>query len=115
LTAKDELDAVNADDLLQRIKAGEVTVIDVRPELEYQAGHLPGAINVPLKKLVTRLQELSSATEIVAYCRGPYCALAFEAVEQLRKQGYKASRLEYGLPEWRLSGYPIESSAKPSS
>ncbi len=110
LNDKDDLDPIGADDLLARIQAEEVTVIDVRPELEFQAGHLPGALNVPLKQLAQQLHDLPSDTEVVAYCRGPYCALAFEAVELLRKQGFQASRLEYGLPEWRLAGHPVDNS-----
>ena len=110
LNHKDNLDPISANDLIALIKAGEVTVIDVRPELEYEAGHVPGAMNVPLKQLAKQLNSLPTNTQVVAYCRGPYCALAFEAVEMLREQGYKAARLEYGLPEWLLDGHPVENS-----
>lgn len=107
---KDELDPINAADLLSRIQAQTVTVVDVRPALEFESGHLPGALNVPLKQLAQQLHLLPAHTQIVAYCRGPYCALAFEAVALLRQQGFQASRLEYGLPEWRLAGYPVDGS-----
>lgn len=107
---KDKLDPVCADDLLLKIETGEVTVLDVRPQLEYEAGHLPGAVNVPLKQLAMHLDRFPSGSPVVAYCRGPYCALAFEAVEMLRQQGFQAARLEYGLPEWLLNGHPVEKS-----
>lgn len=110
LTAKDDLEGIAAEDLISRAEAGEITIIDVRPELEYRAGHVPGAINMPLQELEKRSQAFSPTMEIVAYCRGPYCVLAFEAVERLRKKGFKAARLEGGLPEWRLAGYPVETS-----
>ena len=85
-----------------------VTVLDVRPEVEYRAGHIPGAINVPVEELEARLQTLPPEREVVAYCRGPYCVFSDEAVELLRARGYRAARLEEGLPEWRVSGLPVE-------
>lgn len=109
LTTKDSLEPVPAKELLERVRKGLVTVLDVRPEVEYQAGHIPGAVNVPLEELESRLSELPRSREVVAYCRGPYCMLAFEAVAKLRAKGRKARRLEDGLPEWRLRGLPIES------
>jgi ArsR family transcriptional regulator len=92
------------------MKRGLVTVLDVRPEDEFALGHLPGARNVPLSQLKRRLSSLDRNTEIVAYCRGPYCVLSFEAVAQLRTLGFKARRLEDGLPEWKAAGLPVETS-----
>ena len=109
---KDKLDPVSANDLLIKIQTGEVTVLDVRPKLEFEAGHLPGAVNVPLKQLALQLDKFPPQSQVVAYCRGPYCALAFEAVKLLRKQGFQASRLEYGLPEWVLAGHPVENGSE---
>jgi len=108
LTVKDDLEPVPRKELLKRVKAGLVTVIDVRPPEEYAAGHVPGAVNIPLEKLKSRLKELKTSKEIVAYCRGPHCVLAFDAVEQLRKRGINARRLEDGYPEWKSAGLPIE-------
>ena len=108
LKVKDSLEPVPADQLLERVRAGLVSVLDVRPPEEYEAGHLPGAINIPLEELEKRLHELNSDQEIVAYCRGPHCVLAFDAVSILRQKGVKARRLEGGLPEWQLEGLPVE-------
>ena len=108
LTAKDDLEPVAAKELLSRVRKGLVTVLDVRPPEEYQAGHLPGAVNIPLSELEGRLSKLPKRKEVVAYCRGPYCVLAFEAVKLLREHGFKAHRLEAGLPEWRTKGFPVE-------
>ena len=108
LTAKDDLEPIAAKELLGRARKGLVTVLDVRPCEEYQAGHLPGAVNIPLSELEGRLSKLPKSREVVAYCRGPYCVLAFEAVKLLRKRGFKARRLEAGLPEWRTKGFPVE-------
>jgi ArsR family transcriptional regulator len=106
--ARDDLEPVSRADLQRRMKQGLVTVLDVRPEDEFALGHLPGARNIPLSQLKRRLSKLDRNTEIVAYCRGPYCVLSFEAVAQLRKLGFKARRLEDGLPEWRAAGLPVE-------
>lgn len=103
------LEAVEGDELLRRVKAGEVTVLDVRPSEEYRAGHLPGALSIPVAELKARLKELPKAREIVAYCRGPYCVMAVEAVELLRKKGFKAQRLEQGVADFRARGLRIES------
>lgn len=108
LGVKDSLEAVPRTELLERARAGLVTVLDVRPPEEFAAGHLPGAVNIPLKELEQRIQELPPHQEIVAYCRGPYCVLAYDAVAQLRKQGFSARRMEEGFPEWRLAGLPVE-------
>jgi rhodanese-related sulfurtransferase/DNA-binding transcriptional ArsR family regulator len=105
--SKDSLEPVPAKELLQRAKTGVVTVLDVRPAEEYAAGHIRGAINVPLTELTKRLHEIPSNREIVAYCRGPYCLLALEAVAQLRRKGRKARRLEDGFPEWKSAGLPV--------
>lgn len=111
LTVKDELEPIPRRELLERARQGIVTVLDVRPPEEYASGHVPGAVNVPLKELAKRLEELPQGQEIVAYCRGPHCVLAFEAVARLREQGYRARRLEDGFPEWREAGLPVEKTA----
>lgn len=104
---RDDLEPVSRNELLNRMRAGTVTVLDVRPEDEFALGHVPGAMNVPLRMLKVRLSELDPAQEIVAYCRGPYCVLSYEAVAALRAEGFKARRLEDGLPEWRAAGLPV--------
>ncbi|OOZ38463.1 ArsR family transcriptional regulator [Solemya pervernicosa gill symbiont] len=108
LTTKDSLEPVARTDLLERARDGLVTVLDVRPPEEYEAGHLPGAVNIPLADLEQHLDELDLEHEVVAYCRGPHCILAFDAVARLREQGYTAHRLEDGFPEWQLAGLPVE-------
>ena len=105
---KDALEAVPAKEVLQLARKGLVTVLDVRPSEEFAAGHLPGAINIPVHELEKRIKELPKRREVVAYCRGPYCLMSFEAVEKLRKKGLRARRLENGLPEWRAAGLPVE-------
>jgi rhodanese-related sulfurtransferase/biotin operon repressor len=107
---RDALEPVSAKELLQRMRAGSVMVIDARPPEEFDAGHLRGALNVPLGELKRRLRELPRDREIVAYCRGPYCVLSYEAVAELRKRGFKALRLEDGYPEWKAAGLPVERS-----
>lgn len=108
LTVKDSLEPLPARELLGRAREGLVTVIDVRPAEEYAAGHLPGALNIPLVELEKRLADLPHDTEVVAYCRGPYCVLAYEAVARLREKGFAARRLEDGFPEWRQAGLPVD-------
>ena len=108
LTSKDSLEAVSTGELMDRIRSGLVTVVDVRPKEEYAAGHLPGAINIPLADLDTSLRKLPRNREIIAYCRGPFCLLSFEAVARLRDKGLKARRLETGFPEWKIAGLPVE-------
>jgi rhodanese-related sulfurtransferase/DNA-binding transcriptional ArsR family regulator len=108
LNSKDSFEAVSVSELMDRMHQGLVTIVDVRPVEEYAAGHLKGAISVPLSELEKHLDDLPSDQEIVAYCRGPFCVLAFEAVAQLRKQGLKARRLETGFPEWKVAGFPVE-------
>ena len=109
--ARDALEAVSRKELTSRLRDGLVTVLDVRPEDEFALGHLPGALNIPLGKLDHRLGELPADREIVAYCRGPYCVLSFEAVAALRARGYLVRRLEDGYPEWKAAGLPIEAAA----
>jgi len=111
LSVKDELEPLSRKELMARVEQGLVTVIDVRPEAEFVAGHLPGAINVPPDELEKRLKLLDTEQEVVAYCRGPHCVYSFDAVEKLRSKGVKASRLEEGFPEWKSAGYPVELSA----
>jgi len=108
LAHRDELEPVAPAELIDRVKKGLVTVLDVRPAEEYAAGHLPGAINIPIDRLEHRLAKLPRRKEIVAYCRGPYCLMSFEAVATLRKRGLKARRLAKGFPEWRAAGLPVE-------
>jgi rhodanese-related sulfurtransferase/DNA-binding transcriptional ArsR family regulator len=105
--ARDDMEAVSRGELLERSRAGTVTILDVRPEDEFALGHLPGALNIPLRQLEARLGELHPKQEIVAYCRGPYCVLSYEAVAKLRARGFRVRRLEDGLPEWRAAGMPV--------
>jgi ArsR family transcriptional regulator len=109
--ARDALEAVSRKDLVSRLRDGLVTILDVRPEDEFALGHLPGAVNIPLSKLEHRLAELPVDREVIAYCRGPYCVLSFEAVAALRARGYLIRRLEDGYPEWKAAGLPIEAVA----
>ncbi|MGB5760931.1 MAG: metalloregulator ArsR/SmtB family transcription factor [Sedimenticolaceae bacterium] len=110
LRSRDALEPVPANELLDRARDGLVTVIDVRPPEEYAQGHIAGALNIPLEKLKQQLKKLPRDREIVAYCRGPWCVLSYEAVARLRKAGIEARRLEDGLPEWRRAGLPVEHS-----
>lgn len=104
---RDSMEPVSREELLARSRAGLVTVLDVRPPDEFSMGHLPGAINIPLEELEARLDGLDPAHEIVAYCRGAYCVLSFEAVDRLRARGYRARRLEDGYPEWKAAGLEV--------
>jgi rhodanese-related sulfurtransferase len=108
LSGRDSLEAVTVTDLRRKLKQGSVILLDVRPAEEYAAGHIAGARSVPLNELQTRLKELPKTREIVAYCRGPYCVLADEAVALLRSHGLRAFRFEQGFPEWKASGLPVE-------
>lgn len=107
----DGLEPISRETLARRLGEDRVTLLDVRPEDEFAEGHLPGAINIPLAALHRRLAQLRPDREIVAYCRGPYCVLAFEAVAELRCLGYRVRRLEDGFPEWRAAGLPVEGAA----
>lgn len=106
-TKLDDLAPIDGAELLARLRDDTVTLIDVRPEAEYRAGHLPAARSVPLAELEARIKELPAGREIVAYCRGPYCILSFEAVHLLRRHGLAARRLRHGVPEWRAAGLPV--------
>ena len=107
LDHKDDMEPVTADELVKRARSAQVTVLDVRPVEEFAAGHLPGAINIPIGQLAKRLAELPRGKEVVAYCRGPFCLMSYEAMRMLRKKGLKARRLQNGLPEWRAAGLPV--------
>jgi len=102
------LNALSKEELLTRLQLNDVIVIDVRPEEEYKNGHIEGSVSIPLVELKDRLNEIPKDREVVAYCRGPYCVLAPEAVSLLKKKGYNAVRLEEGLPEWKAAGLPVE-------
>lgn len=106
-TARDGLEPVGRDELLERARAGTVVVLDVRPRDEFRAGHIPGALSVPIEELAARIAELPPDQEVVAYCRSAYCVLAYRAVELLRERGRKARRLDGGLPEWRAAGLQV--------
>jgi len=108
LNIKDSLEPIPRDELIKRVRDDLVIVLDVRPSEEYAAGHVPGAVNIPFDELEQRLNELNSGKEIVAYCRGPHCILAFDAVAHIRQQGLQARRLEDGYPEWKTAGLPVE-------
>ena len=108
LGQRDAMETVAGGELLRRVKSGEVTVLDVRPSEEYRAGHIPGAVSIPLGELKARFKELPKNREVVAYCRGPYCVFAVEAVELLRKKGFKAHRLREGVLDWRSRGWRVD-------
>lgn len=104
----DALEPVSRTEIARRVKEGSVLLLDVRPNDEFALGHLPGALNIPLGQLTRQLTKLPKKMQIVAYCRGPYCVLSFEAVAALRAKGYDARRLEDGYPEWKMAGLPVE-------
>ncbi|MCH7723439.1 MAG: metalloregulator ArsR/SmtB family transcription factor [Bacteroidetes bacterium] len=107
LAERNAMNAMSKEELWSRIESNDVIVLDVRPEEEFSTGHIPGAISIPLSELRERLNEIPHDREIVAYCRGPYCVLSPEAIKILLDEGYDASRLEEGLPEWREAGLPV--------
>ncbi len=109
IDGRDELEPVSIKELRRRMREGDVTVIDVRPEEEYLAGHIPGALSIPVAQLKRRLGEVPKRKDVVAYCRGPYCVYSVEAVGILRKHGYRARRANEGLPDWRSNGLPVAS------
>jgi rhodanese-related sulfurtransferase/DNA-binding transcriptional ArsR family regulator len=107
LEQRGAMESVDSEELLRRVKNGEVVIIDVRPAEEFRAGHIPGAISIPVPELKARMKELPKRREIVAYCRGAYCVMAIEAVELLRKSGFKAQRMEHGVVDWRARGWRV--------
>lgn len=111
--ARDDLEPVSQAELLERVRRNQVALIDVRPADEYAQGHIPGAVSVPLGELDRHMRFLRKRTEVVAYCRGPYCVLAPEAVARLRARGFRARRLADGMPEWRLAGLPVAAGDDP--
>jgi rhodanese-related sulfurtransferase len=108
------VEAVSRTELLERVRSGDAVVVDLRPAEEFEAGHIAGAISIPLAELEARLAELPAGVEVVAYCRGPYCALAPQGVALLRRFGRRARRLEDGFPEWRLAGLPVATGPRPA-
>jgi rhodanese-related sulfurtransferase len=107
---RSRLETVSRDELSRRLRKGEVVVLDVRPEQEFAAGHVAGAVSVPVSELTRRLRDVRKDRTIVAYCRGPYCVYADDAVRALSRRGYRAARLEDGFPEWARAGLPVETS-----
>jgi rhodanese-related sulfurtransferase/DNA-binding transcriptional ArsR family regulator len=112
LDGRDQLEPISRSELRKRLREGSVTLLDVRPEDEYAAGHIPDAVSMPVDQLKRRLAEIPKGREVIAYCRGPYCVYATEAVELLHKHGYRARRTHEGLPDWRARGYPVVPTAK---
>lgn len=115
LERQGELEQVDREELLRRVRSGAATVLDVRPAEEYQAGHLPRAVSIPLADLEQRLADLPKDREVVAYCRGPYCVMAVEAVRRLRQHGFRAVRLEWGVVDWQARGWAVERGKTPVS
>ena len=109
LEERGALEPVNRDELIRRMRTGQATLIDVRPREEYLTAHIPGAVSVPLGELKRRVGELGKYRDIIAYCRGPYCVMALDAVDYLRRKGFRAYRLDLGVPEWRTRGFRVES------
>jgi len=106
---RSRLDIMTRDELAERLRAGDVVVLDVRPEAEFRAGHIAGALSIPVAELGRRLHQVPKGQQVVAYCRGPYCVYADDAVRNLRDRGYPAARLEDGYPEWASAGLPVRS------
>jgi rhodanese-related sulfurtransferase len=108
LGERGSIEQVSADELQERLERGDVVVLDVRPEVEYRSGHIAGAVSAPLSALASLAPTLPRRRDVVAYCRGPYCVYADDAVRFLRDRGVKARRLDVGFPEWRREGFPVE-------
>lgn len=113
LEERGAMEPIRGEELRRRMREGEVVVLDVRPTEEYRAGHIPGALSVPLAELKKRVRALPKSRDIVAYCRGPYCVMALEAVELLRRKGFRAQRMEQGVIEWRARGWRIATGGEP--
>lgn len=113
--APDELEPIGRDELLRRARSGDVVLLDLRPRDEYEAGHIPGAISIPVEDLEQQLALLPPGAEIVAYCRGPYCVMAPRGIALLRRHGYRVRRFEDGVSEWRLAGLPVATGAEPGA
>jgi rhodanese-related sulfurtransferase len=107
--SKFTLESVTIEELIRKIDSGKITILDVRPQAEYRSGHIPNSVSLPFDELSARLKELPKRSEIIAYCRGPFCVFADEAVAMLTKAGYKAKRLAEGFPDWAVMGLPVES------
>ena len=108
LGAREAMESIAGDELLRRVKDGAVTVLDVRPAEEFRAGHIPGAVSIPVAELKVRFRELPKNRDVVAYCRGPYCVFALEAVELLRRKGFRAHRMKEGVQDWRSRGWRVD-------
>lgn len=106
--SRHNMESVSSDELLERIEQGEVIVLDVRPTEEYEAGHIASALSIPQNELIEKLKSLPKNKEIIAYCRGPLCAMADDAIKLLQENGYRAARFEAGYPEWKIQGLPVE-------
>ena len=115
LGERDGLERISQEELLRRLRRKDVIVLDVRPRPEYAAGHIAGARSVPIAELSRRLKDVPKKREVIAYCRGPYCVFADDAVRTLRRRGFRAARLEDGFPEWRDAGLPVEVGADAST
>jgi rhodanese-related sulfurtransferase len=107
LQLPEQLEPISREELVERVREGRVIVLDVRPVEEYRAGHIPGAVSVPIDELKRRLKKLSREEEIIAYCRGPYCLFSIRALELLRRRGFKARRFQEGIPDWKAAGLPV--------
>jgi rhodanese-related sulfurtransferase/predicted transcriptional regulator len=106
--SKFKFESVTIEELLQKLESGKVTILDVRPQTEFNKGHIANAVSIPIDELKERMKELPKRTEIITYCRGPFCVYADEAVAMLNKAGYKATRLEEGFPDWQIQELPVE-------
>jgi len=115
LHSQDTLEPVTRVELQRRLTDGSATIIDVRPRDEFEAGHIPGAVSMPVDEVQRRIRELPKSREVIAYCRGPYCLYSLDAVTVLRKHGYRARRADEGMPDWRANGFPVALGAESPS